>query len=183
MFSCSSSPSVKETKICRVPEFLLRLIFLQSPSSQPKKLSVAASHHFPLTARRIAHTTCTMAISNGVTNAMPQKGSFLFTSESVGEGHPDKIWCVLPNTSCHEHSTDIPAVTRSQTLSLTLASERTLSPRYVDLEPLTEPNLTVTGCMRISHQDWYDHGLRRNHYKSQTRLPEGHPQRHQRHRL
>lgn len=33
-----------------------------------------------------------MAISNGVNNSEPKKGSFLFTSESVGEGHPDKIW-------------------------------------------------------------------------------------------
>ncbi|KAK5078888.1 methionine adenosyltransferase sam2 [Lithohypha guttulata] len=31
------------------------------------------------------------SISNGVDNAIPAKGSFLFTSESVGEGHPDKI--------------------------------------------------------------------------------------------
>ena len=29
--------------------------------------------------------------TNGVSNATPKKGSFLFTSESVGEGHPDKI--------------------------------------------------------------------------------------------
>ncbi|KAK5947560.1 methionine adenosyltransferase sam2 [Knufia obscura] len=31
------------------------------------------------------------SVSNGVSNAIPKKGSFLFTSESVGEGHPDKI--------------------------------------------------------------------------------------------
>ncbi|KAK5092880.1 methionine adenosyltransferase sam2 [Exophiala xenobiotica] len=29
--------------------------------------------------------------TNGVSNSTPKKGSFLFTSESVGEGHPDKI--------------------------------------------------------------------------------------------
>jgi len=34
------------------------------------------------------------SISNGVSHVKPQKGSFLFTSESVGEGHPDKIWFV-----------------------------------------------------------------------------------------
>jgi len=38
------------------------------------------------------------SISNGVSNAIPKKGSFLFTSESVGEGHPDKIWFVLENS-------------------------------------------------------------------------------------
>lgn len=32
-----------------------------------------------------------MAVTNGTSNIAPKKGSFLFTSESVGEGHPDKI--------------------------------------------------------------------------------------------
>lgn len=35
-----------------------------------------------------------MAVTNG-NNSAPKKGSFLFTSESVGEGHPDKIWYVF----------------------------------------------------------------------------------------
>ena len=38
------------------------------------------------------------SISNGIA-AVPQAatGKFLFTSESVGEGHPDKIWYVVFN--------------------------------------------------------------------------------------
>jgi S-adenosylmethionine synthetase len=32
-----------------------------------------------------------MTVPNGTTNGVKPKGTFLFTSESVGEGHPDKI--------------------------------------------------------------------------------------------
>jgi hypothetical protein len=32
---------------------------------------------------------------------MQQGKTFLFTSESVGEGHPDKIWYVTPSPPPH----------------------------------------------------------------------------------
>lgn len=42
---------------------------------------------------------------NGSNGAGPKhaSGTFLFTSESVGEGHPDKIWYSLKQASDNLH--------------------------------------------------------------------------------
>jgi hypothetical protein len=72
-------------------------------------------------------------VPNGVNGA--SKETFLFTSESVGEGHPDKIAYVLFHESSMTRQLISNTVTRSPTLSLMPASRSTPSPELPARQP------------------------------------------------
>lgn len=88
--------------------------FSSSSSSQP------SSDLPPLCSSRTAFIIQNLSHSQP---AMSQPGNFLFTSESVGEGHPDKIWCACspPPTLRKANSSSSPTATRSQMPSSTPA--------------------------------------------------------------
>ena len=116
---------------------------------------------------------------------MAEESNFLFTSESVNEGHPDKLAdqvsdAVLdacleqdPTSKVSPSRDDLRArkenvTDRDRTLDLSRSSSLFLS--RLRAAPIT---LLFPGCLRDGHEDWHDHDLRRDHDEGEGGLRGG----------
>lgn len=138
------------------------------PFSQfPCFLSFPLHPPFLLLLQRLIPSQFTFTMGSLANGSQP--GTFLFTSESVGEGHPDKIAFVSPpDNFCYSRpllsDLNSHAVTRSRTPFSMPVLPRTPSPRSLVRPPPRPVGFPVLNMCLTSKSNMrnsrYDHGLR-----------------------
>ena len=101
------------------------------------------------------------------------ENTFLFTSESVNEGHPDKICdqvsdAILDACIKDDETSRVACGTSGE-------ASASIPPPLFRTDPATALRIRWTLGRRVLHQDWHDHDIRGDHDVGDCQLRSGHP--------